>query len=205
MANPQEALVRVIIDSIDPADPLAKYHFETTDLPMGQDNDLYFRNCKLNQGFYVFYELVGFDDYRFPQDKDEALWVSHGSKTNCPMTNQPPWGQFTPLSVLNGTAPGSERRILKVWNKNNAQAEFSYSLRITNGTDWKLIDPGGTNENRGLPLYQYMLSTGGVTGAIVGLGSAMLANSMLEPSGAWVFALGGAVVGLIIGFVLGRL
>ena len=205
MATPQQALVRVVIDAIDPADPLVKYHFETTDLPMGPDNLLYFRNCKINQGFHVFYELVGFDAWRFPANEDEALWVTHGSKTNCPMTSPPPWGQFTPLAVLDGNGPGTERRILKVWNKNRVPAEFSYSLRITDGTDWKLIDPGGQNENRGLPLYQYSLSTGAITGAVVGIGaSVLLMNAFVAPT-ALVIGLGGAAVGLIVGFVLARM
>jgi hypothetical protein len=204
MVAPQEAYVRVVIDSIDPDDQLVRYHFETIDLPMGPDNVLYFRNCKQNQGFYVYYELDGYGEYQFPADTGEALWVTHGSKTNCPTTNQPPWGQFSPISVLDGN-DGTPRRMLKVWNKNRVPAEFSYCLRITNGTDWKLVDPGGQNENRGMPFYQYLLSAGGVTGAVVGMGATIFLMNAFVPSAALLFGIGGAAVGLVVGFVLARM
>lgn len=200
MASPQEVHVSVVVDTVA---PLA-FHFETTDLPMGPNNVLYFRNCKKDQGFHIFYELVGADGYRFPQNLRDALYVSNGSKTNCPMTAQT-WGQFDPLLVMGGSGPGTERRVLKVWNKNNTQSEFAYTLRITDGTNWLNLDPGGENQNRGIPFQSYLLSAGGLTGAIVGIGATVLANSALVPMDALTFGIGGLIVGLIIGFVLDRL
>lgn len=199
MANPQEVRVSVVVDSISPL----QFHFETIDLPMGPKNVLYFRNCKKDQGFHVFYELVGANGFRFP-DLNQALYVSHGSKTACPTTHQN-WGQFDALEVLDGNGPGTQRRILKVWNKNNTPAEFAYTLRITDGTNWLDLDPGGENQNRGLPFYSYLLTAGGVTGAIVGTGVTVLANNAFVPLDALTYGIGGAVIGLIVGFVLDRL
>jgi hypothetical protein len=200
MANPQEVHVSVVVDSVA---PLA-FHFETTDLPMGPNNVLHFRNCRQDQGFHIFYELVGASGYRFPPDLRDALYVSQGPKSNCPTTAQT-WGQFDPLLVLDGNGPGMERRILKVWNKNNTRSEFAYTLRITDGANWLPLDPGGENYNRGMPLQSYLLKAGGVTGAIVGIGTSALANSALVPMDALTYGIGGAVVGLIVGFVLDRL
>lgn len=202
MANPQEAHVSVVID--DPTTNPPQFHFETTDLPMGPKNVLYFRNCKKDQGFHVFYELVGAAGFRFPPTLSEALYVKHGSKTVCPSTQQN-WGQFDALKVLDGSGPGMERRILQVWNKNNTPAEFAYTLRITDGSRWLELDPGGENQNRGLPFYSSMLTTGGATGAIVGIGTTILASNALVPLELMTYGIGGAVVGLIVGFVLDRL
>jgi hypothetical protein len=36
---------------------------------------------------------------------------------------------------------------LVVRNRNNARQAFGYTLRVTNGTGWQDLDPGGVNDN----------------------------------------------------------
>ena len=148
MANEVEVHVSVVIDNVS---PLA-FHFETTDLPMGPNNVLYFRNCKQGQNFLVNYELVGAPGYRFPQTLNDAIYSKVGSKTDCP-TATGTWGQFTPEKLMSSSGPGGQDRILQVRNKNSSQNEFAYTLRATDGSNWLTIDPGGVNGNGGAPLY----------------------------------------------------
>ena len=127
------------------------YHFETTDLPMGPDNVLYFRNCKKNDWFRISYNL---DDtanpgYRFPPGQgpvqlQNALWVQQGF--GCPQS-QSSWTQFKPHSVTNNGGT------LVVDNMNQNQQDFSYTLRVVKTVDgnehWLDLDPGGVNRNGG--------------------------------------------------------
>lgn len=148
MSGELVAKVSVVVTSTKPL----KFHFVTTDLPMGPDNVLYFRNCRYDQGFLVYYELQGAPGYRFPPNKQDAMWAKVGAITSCPSQSSV-WGQFKPDEVLDGDGPGQEGRVLKVWNRNHSPAEFSYTLRITNGSEWLELDPGGINQNGGQPLY----------------------------------------------------
>ena len=161
MAYEVEVHVSVVIDSVS---PLA-FHFETTDLPMGSNNVLYFRNCKRGQDFLVNYELVGAPGYRFPQTLGDAIYSKVGSKTDCPSTNGI-WGQFTPEKLMSSSGPGGTDRILQVRNRNDTPADFAYTLRATDGTNWLNIDPGGVNGNGGLPLYSQFTYVAGA--ALVG-------------------------------------
>jgi hypothetical protein len=160
MANPKEVHVKVFVT---PGDPNGDFHFETTDLPMGPNNHLYFTNCG-NDGFYVHYDLQG-GAYRFPDStinnwKKEALY-SH-AQSACP-TAQGQWGQFETKDVLNGG------QTLVVWNKNNSKQDFAYTLRVTNdnGASYLPLDPGGTNNN-GSVRADLSLAAAVVGGAIAG-------------------------------------
>ena len=173
------------------------FKFESSDVPIDANNVIYFSNCGKFKGFMVHYDLVDTANpgFIFPTQIDDALWVTDSGP--CP-TQACKWEQFEAKRVENGG------HTLVVKNKNRTVQDFAYTLRVKNGTNWLDLDPGGSNQNGGLPLYESS-AVGIVTGAVVGLGAAALATNALEPIGAVVFALGGAVVGLIVGFVLDRL
>lgn len=138
MKDPKDAQVTVIVDSTNPP----AFRFETDDVPMQPNNVLVFADGKGNSGFHVHYRLEGADGYRFPENLDEALYVTQGSKTACP--KQPAkWGQFQAIGL------SDDRRTLKVWNKNESERDFAYTLRATNGGGWLELDPGGINQNGG--------------------------------------------------------
>lgn len=178
------------------------YHFESNDVPIDKDNVIYFSNCGKLKGFEIHYELDDTDNpgYRFPtrgshgdNHLDEALWVTQSG--GCP-TAPRKWPVFEAESVANGGLT------LVVKNKNEDVENFFYTLRVAKGANWLELDPGGTNQNGGMPFTSLMV--GVIAGAVCALGAAALASNVLEPAGALIYGVGGAVVGLIVGFVLDR-
>jgi len=193
----KDVTVKVILH---PASDPKPFHFETSDLPMGPDNHLYFRNCVKGDHFRVHYVLDNSarPGFLFPTGSGtahllEALWV-HKS-TACP-TSACTWNEFEAKSVEQG---GLE---LIVKNKNDDRAQFCYSLRVTDGSQWLLLDPGGTNGNGGYEPFTWAATA--LTGAVVGIGSSAMVTNALEAQTALTYGLGGALVGAIIGFLFGR-
>jgi len=191
--------VKVILD---PPGSNPPFHFESTDLPM-INNVIYFSNCGKSKGFFIDYTIVDTANpgYRFPTSVngndylDHALWVTETGP--CPMTACK-WD-----AVFKAVRVKDSGKTLVVWNKNAVVQTFFYTLRVVKGTDWLELDPGGTNQNGGLPFYTDY-SVGILTGAIVGLGTLATAVSSFDVSAGLTYAIGGAVVGLIIGFLLNR-
>lgn len=148
MKDPMEVHVQVVLH---PGDPNGDFHFETTDLPMGPKNFLYFRNWGF-PGFLIHYDLQDpKDEYVFPESSlfppnppnqhlREALYAR--SQPGCP-TSASNWGQFEGEEVLNGG------KTLVVYNKNQTPRDFAYTLRVTNdgGKTYLPLDPGGQNKN----------------------------------------------------------
>lgn len=134
---PRPATVAVNVTSTDPLD----FHL-STNLPMGPGNEVIFKNGNGHEAFDLRYELVGAPGFVFPDDPNEACYVSHGSKTDCPKKPGPK-GQFEPRGVEDGG------RTLRVYNKNNMKQDFSYLLRITDGSKVLELDPPGSNQNGG--------------------------------------------------------
>lgn len=147
--SPRYATVNVIVDDI----ATNKYHFETSDLPLGPNNLLTFDNTQGHSGFIISYVLHGAEGYAFPADLQEAIYVKAGSQTDCPKSRSS-WGQFQPKEVRDGG------RTLVVDNKNNSVSAFAYTLRATNGDGWLNLDPGGMNQNGGgSPPVQFLSAT----------------------------------------------
>ena len=94
-------------------------------------------------------------------------------------------------------------RTLIVRNKNKDVEDFAYTLRVANGANWLDLDPGGKNQNGGIPLAHRAI--GPLTGLVVGLGAASLASYALEPSGVLLLGVGGLVVGFLVALVLDQL
>lgn len=207
----KEVHVKVILDPPGNSPPdRPPFHFETTDLPMGPDNFLIFRNCN-HPGFLIHYHLVDTDNpgFRFPtaalfppnppkQHLSAALYCS--VQPPCP-TSPSKWG------IFDATEVSPDGLTLKVRNLNNGRDDFWYSLRVTKdgGNKYGLLDPGAGNQNGPeQPFTSYWIAPM-VTGAIVGLGTfALMDNSLVSPTGL-LFGVGGAIVGLIVGLIVGRM
>lgn len=78
--------------------------------------------------------------YRFPKSPTDAVWSQLGADA-CPQSEM--WQVFKALRVFN------DGMSLAVFNRNPcpAQGEFTYTLRVTNGDEWRNLDPGGSNQN----------------------------------------------------------
>lgn len=148
------------------------FHFESSDLPIDKNNVIYFSNCGTSKGFRVHYEIDNTSNagFLFPTSQnngndylDKALWVAQSS--SCP-TQPCKWGVFEAKDVENGG------RTLVVKNKNEVSEAFFYTLRLTNGTTWLELDPGGANQNGGMPLFSanalLLGGSGLVAGAFIG-------------------------------------
>ena len=98
------------------------------------------------------YERSGFDisfrlwdntgnTFTFPQDETEAVWSQTGS---CPRGPKGVWDVLQPKKV------SADGLTLSVHNPNDLTCPlgyFYYTLRVTDGTDWIQLDPGGVNNN----------------------------------------------------------
>jgi hypothetical protein len=155
--EPWTPTVNVILDAAGHT-----FHFETIDLPMGPNNELYFHNGG-QPGFVITYHLQNAPDgYVFPENLDEALWSVEDAV--CP-AQETHWPQFKAKGVLNN---GHD---LVVRNLNPKKQKFGYTLRVTNdgGQSFWNLDPIGGNED-GSTSYQSPMSYGlvAVGGALVG-------------------------------------
>jgi hypothetical protein len=118
-----------------------------TYLPINSANEIEFQN-HLRDGFIIKFNLKDPHNtgYLFPGDKDEALYSAKG--TGCP-TSKGQWGQFKAIEVVK---PGNKTLVVRNLNQSGHQGQFGYTLRVTNGTKWRDLDPGGDNQNGQLPL-----------------------------------------------------
>lgn len=162
-----------------------------------------------NDGFIIHFELQGdTHGYFFPAVEADAVWSQRG--TACP-DETGVWDVFNPIQVVKSGNP-PERRTLIVKNLNpdmgggKGQGKFRYNLRVTNGSDWKNLDPPGDNTNGGSSFtFSSFLTVGGVTGVIVGIGTAALVSNGFIAQDSLLYGIGGAFVGLMVGFLFDRL
>lgn len=200
ISDPKEVHVSVVLHKDGDEPP---FHFETTDLPLGPNNVLTFINDEF-PGFIIHYDL---DDtlnpgFRFPDEKicnnlAEAIYVQ--ARPGCP-SGKSKWPQFWPMEVT----PNGKTLIVR--NENRGQVNFGYTLRVTKNGGGKYLDldPGGDNKNGPIaPFVSSWIATA-LTGAIVGLGTIVLSSNSFVPATSLTFAIGGAVVGLVVGLLLGR-
>lgn len=189
---------------LDPPGSVPPFHFDSTDLPIDSNNVIYFSNCGKSKGFLISYELVDTANpgFRFPTHQsngngylDEALWATPSG--TCP-TQPCNWD-----NVFKAKSVDNQGQTLVVWNKNQVAQSFAYTLRVTNGSSWLNLDPGGENQNGGLPTYR-SLAVGTLTGAAVAMGTVAVLSQSFDASTGLVYAIGGAIVGLIIGFLFDR-
>ena len=162
MADPKEVHVKVFLHPT--SNP--KFHFETSDLPLGPDNSLTFENHG-HPGFYVHYDLQEpIHGHLFPGDTiddhlDEALFSK--AQSSCPSTKGQ-WGQFKAKEVTN------QGKTLIVHNQNQSKVQFGYTLRVTDdhGTTYLPLDPGGLNQNGPRLAVKASIAIAAAVGAAVG-------------------------------------
>ena len=171
MPNPKKADVFVVLDT---EHPTLKFHLESTDLPIGPDGELYFKNCG-HPGFDVYFHLKDPKNlgYRFPLDEDAAV-SSQVGRGVCP-TEASVHQVFKPKAVTNG------QKTLCVKNANKKQEEFGYTLWVSKDGNppYKDLDPGGFNQNgpESLAASNVLVAFGGaVAGALLTLGAEALMN-----------------------------
>lgn len=200
VAEPMEAHVAVVLNR--PGDQ-PKFHFETNDLPLGEDNVLTFNNRRF-PGYIVHFDVddslnpgFRFPDATVPDQLAEAIYVRAGRK--CP-SEKSKWPQFWPMEVINSG------KTLKVRNENRSDADFAYTLRLINkdSGDWLELDPVGNNKNGATQPFMASWIAPTAAGAIVAIATVTLVSSSFVPATAITFGVGGAVVGLIVGLLLGR-
>ena len=138
-ASPWNVEVDVILIDMDSDPP----EFEINSyLQDPQDGPLVFNNNH-RPGFLIHFNLQdpNGSGYCFPThaNKDDAVWSAVG--TTCPTTAI--WDVLEPRRIEN------QQMTLVVRNRNRAPhlGEFRYTLRVTDGTDWKELDPVGNNQN----------------------------------------------------------
>ena len=109
-------------------------------LECNNDDRLVFNN-RGRPGFTVIFNLHDLTGrgYRFPDNEREAVWSQLGS--DCPKT--------AVAEVLKPKRVINDGMSLVVKNKNvdEVVGEFTYTLRVTNGREWRDLDPGGLNQN----------------------------------------------------------
>lgn len=179
-------------------------------LPTTQTSDPDLPNIEFknegHNGFEIHFELQGDTmGHFFPAVPTDAIWSQRGTK--CPNVTGV-WDVFKPIDVVSSGNP-PERRTLIVENRNpsmgngKGQGRFQYNLRVTNGSKTLNLDPGGTNQNGGVRGISYA-AVGTVSGGVAALGAAILVSQGLIPAALLSYGLSGAVVGLIVGLLLGR-
>lgn len=171
MANPRIVFVDVYID--DPTNDPPEFRVElsaknnpqlpTQQNPANPDQpEIVFHNDH-HPGFEIHFELKGNTHGYFfppPSQMDDAVWSKCG--TVCPMGPRAIHDVFRAIRV-DETGYPPERRILIVRNNNpevppgskQGQGKFMYNLRVTNGTDWRNLDPPGDNTNGSWGFYSY--------------------------------------------------
>jgi hypothetical protein len=147
---------------------------------------------------------------KFIPDKDNVMWAQPGGESACPTS---PCSMPTVFWVDDMDSDGEW---IDVINMDLVKQDFWFTLNlcdksITNPTqaDYVPLDPGGGNQNMGgsgsgLLVLKAVLTTGGVTGAVVAMGTMALTNSAFVAQTVALAGLAGAAVGLAVGFVFAR-
>lgn len=188
---------------LEPSGSNPPFHFESDDLPIGKNNVIVFNNIGKFKGFLIRFTLDNSANpgFLFPTHThgndhlDQALWAT--ATGPCPTTAVYWDSVFKAKSVEDGG------RTLVVWNKNAKAQEFSYTLRVVNGEKWLDLDPVGSNQNGGISEFRSLAATA-VTGGIVALATVATLTSGFEPARTLGYGIGGAIVGLIVGFLFDR-
>ena len=209
--DPRVVDVDVTLNSVTPLDFSVAPRGNS--LPTGPGGELIFRNAG-HRGFEVHFHLQDNTNlgYRFPphSQKHEAVWSELGTG-KCPSSQvrevfhviRVVESAGMSLEVLNPNPP-----IPDPPNPPAGQGKFGYTLRVTNdgGRTYLCLDPGGDNQNGPVSRYDWSAAlSGSLAGAVAAIGTAViLAGNTIHFSDALLYGVGGAVAGLIVGFVLGR-
>lgn len=182
--------------------------------PLPKDELLIFNkdkdDLKKTDFYKIRFEIKDFEDsaLRFTPNRKDVLWVKKGEGPgSCPTT---PCHDLMDDTILLGQMdPDGEW--IEVINMDMRREEFWFTLNLVDKTNptstaYVPVDPGAGNQNGGEPPFtSASLTTGAITGSIVAIGAVALASNAFDMQDALLYGLGGGLVGLAMGFVIGRI
>lgn len=148
----------------------------------------------------------GSSPLRFVPEKADVFWAQEG--TACPRSRCGLPGVIWVDDI------DKKGEWIDVINMNLTELKFQFTLNfcdksISNPTavDYIPLDPPGDNQDgggtgSGFTFSSYVM-VGGVTGVLVGIGTSASISGFL-PQNILAYGIGGALVGLLVGFLLGR-
>ena len=147
-------------------------------------------------------QLADADKVRFaPSDAD--VMAVHTDLSLCPPTGS----HLQNVFWVDKNKTGSKLQLINMDLKVEKLRFKINMVKISDpaATSFIELDPIIKNGNQGgaEPFSNFAVAPL-LTGAIVGIGTALFANAALVPPNALVFGIGGAIVGLIVGLVLDR-
>jgi hypothetical protein len=185
---------------------------------LGKDTRIVFNKNKDDMRkvdhYRVRFQLKDFSDskLKFVTHNRDAFWVREGEEEDCPTSPCEMPGEIWLDEV------DKKGEWIDVINMDLKEVRFQFTLNfvdksIANPTpaDYIPLDPGGGNEDMGGGgsdlTFNTELAVGAATGAIVGIGAALSINASanLGAPGALIYGIGGAVVGLIVAFLIDRI
>lgn len=137
---------------------------------------------------------------------DDPTVLSACSEQNAVNGCAPQGSTFLPIVFVDPTKK-LQKKVVSVINTDLYVEKFCFGLSFVSTTTGKpaYFDPGGENQDRGEEPFMWSIALAGmISGALAAAGTATLVSSSFNPSSALIFAAGGAVLGLIVGFVLER-
>lgn len=128
----------------------AGFEFQMAGEGVGQGNRLKFKNTN-HPGFIVCFNIVdpGDTGCQFLPDPDDAMWVQPSGLANPPCPSSAAyWDEFRAVDVVDHAQDGRFKSLL-VYNKNDAEQRFAFTLRFEIPGCNKVVefDPIGENEN----------------------------------------------------------
>ena len=205
-----------IIEVMSGNPPTKKLALSDDGQPMGPDDLLIFNKkvdkMKRSENYRIRFAIKDFGNSRLrfvpvppavkPEDSD-VMWAQRG--TTCP--DQP--AHINDVIYVDKVDKNGEW--IEVVNKDKVVETFWFTLNfsdkaIPNPTlsDYEPLDPGGSNQNHGEPLYEAIAACV-VTGGLVGLSAIGLETGSFTDSNALTTAVGGAVAGLVVGLIADRM
>lgn len=150
----------------------------------------------------------GSSPLRFVPNKADVFWAQEGAA--CPRTRCGIPGVVWVDDV------DKKGEWIDVINMDLTELKFQFTLNfcdksISNPTeaDYIPLDPPGDNQDGGGTgsgfTFSSFLTVGAVTGVTVGIGTAALVSNGFIPQDSLLYGIGGALVGLIVGFLFDRL
>ena len=117
----------------------------------------------------------------------------------------PEGSSFFPIVFVHQDKPNG-KKLLHVVNADPIKQKFFFGISFVSGdgTERAYLDPGGENQNGGIGNFDWSYSlAGAASGAVAAIAATAFAGNLDAP-GTLLYGSVGAVVGLVVGFVLGR-
>lgn len=175
---------------------------KTSELTFNKHTDKLKKTDFYTLDFTIDDSSVAHDDkVMFAPSNDDVLAV-HTDLAQCP-----PLGSHMPYTLW---VDKNKSDKLQLINMDLKPEKLRFKINLVKSSnpssqDFIPLDPIINNGNRGgeerLASFAYAPL---LTGAIVGIGAALLANGALVPANALVFGIGGGIIGLIVGFLFDR-